>query len=209
MFSGSKFRLNTIGLVAPENGTVEWSEISWLVEKYIHEDLVYIYTQYIYGTVEWNAISSLVEEYIYRYTDIQIFQSEFQQICLSQGVTDMQAYRSQTQRVWDKNVMLVYSVSFGHKYMYFLHIAVGVYCLRSSRSETYKSACPFLPPSLTDWLTPSLWKICWNSDTAATVTHHSLILGLWNFNRASLTTRQLMSGDLTNLFQLLTAEISY
>ena len=33
--------------------------ISW--EIYIHEELVYIYTQYIYGTVEWNAISWLVE----------------------------------------------------------------------------------------------------------------------------------------------------
>ena len=74
-----------------------------------------------------------------------------------------------------------------------------LFCLRPSGSETYKLAC--------DWPTPSL-TLSGRFVETQTVTHVSLMLGLWNFNRTSLTTRQLMSNDLTNLFQLLTAVIS-
>ena len=81
------------------------------------------------------------------------------------------------------------------------------FCLRPSGSETYKSECDWLPDwltdSLTDWLTPSGRFV-----ETQTVTPVSCMLGLWNFNKTSLTTRQLMSNDLTNLFQLLTAVIS-
>ena len=90
------------------------------------------------------------------------------------------------------------------------------FCLRPSGSETYKSACPSLPPSLPDWLPPSLpqanvlkLRLGDFSDLSpAVLTHQSLMQGLWNFNRAPLTTRQLMSGDLTFLCQQLTAVIS-
>ena len=57
--------------------------------------------------------------------------------------------------------------------------------------------------SLTDSLTPSGRFV-----EVQTVTHFSLMLGLSNFNKTSLTIRQLMSGDLTYLFQLLKAVIS-
>ena len=89
-----------------------------------------------------------------------------------------------------------------------------LFCLRPSGSETYKLACPWLtdwlPPSLPDWHPPSgrFVETLTGRQSPAVLTHHSLMLGLWNFNRTSLTTRQLMSNNLTYLFQLLTVEIS-
>ena len=71
---------------------------------------------------------------------------------------------------------------------------------------------PLVPDWLTDWLTPAEIASTLTGDLSdfspTTLTHHSLMLGLWNFNRSSLTIIQLLSGDLTYLCQLIIAEIS-
>ena len=79
------------------------------------------------------------------------------------------------------------------------------FCLRPSGSETYKLACPWLTPSLPPWLWSADLLKLWHCSFP---THHTPMLVLWNFDRASLTTRQLIDDDLTYIFQLLTAVIS-
>ena len=82
-------------------------------------------------------------------------------------------------------------------------------CLRQSESETYKSACPLRSPSLPKADLLKLWLVDFSDSSPAVLIHHSLMLGVWNFDKAFLTIRQLLSCDVTFLFQLLTAVIHF